>query len=155
MVFFFQGWIRGKKKITLAQCNSLVLLIIALFQRRQLYRLSHQRVYRFAFSLFPHLSTMYTTSFLLIPLVYLCIWQRTMLLAQCSAQRVSNAIAGSRGYKNTQSGRFGALKIQAFNLTAVLSGILCSYGWLLFPIHFSQQLCQNISTMASKIYLLF
>lgn len=57
----------GKKKIRLAQCNSLVLLIIALFQRRQLYRLSHQWVYRFAFSLFPHLSTMYMTSFLLIP----------------------------------------------------------------------------------------
>lgn len=78
-----------------------------------------------------------------------------MLLAQCSAQLVSNAMAGSRGDKNTQSGRSGALKFQAFNLTAALSGILCSYSWLLFPIHFSHQLCQNISTMASKIYLLF
>lgn len=135
MVFFFQGWIRKKKKIGLAQCTSLVLLTIALFLIRRLYRLSHQWVYRFAFSLFPHLFTMYVTSFLLILLVYLCIWQKTMLLAQCSAQLVSNAMVGGRGDKN-KSGRFGALKIQALQPHCCPVGILCSYSWLLSPLIF-------------------
>lgn len=74
-VFLFLGV--NMKKIRLAQCTSLRQLAIVLFQRRWLYRLLYQSVYKFAFFLFLCLFSTYMTRFLLILLVYLYIWQRT------------------------------------------------------------------------------
>lgn len=84
-------------------------------------------------------------------LVYLHIWQRSMLLAQCSAQLVSNTMVGGRGDKN-KSGRLDALNIQALQPHCCPVWHSTFLRLAPFPTHSSHQHCQKISIVASKIH---
>lgn len=113
-VFLFLGV--NMKKIRLAQCTSLRQLAIVLFQRRWLYRLLYQFI-NLLFSSFS-VSSPHTWQDFCWFSWFIYIFDRELnssaeLTAQCYARLLSNAMCvcdgGAMIYKNTQSGRFGAL----------------------------------------------